>query len=584
MERVRLPYGISNYQRLISCRYYYVDKTAYIEHLENLNEPYIFFLRPRRFGKSLFVSMLGYYYGFEFREKFNDLFGNYYIGKSPTPEVNSYHILKFDFSRISTDTSEKTLEGFLSNVREGINDFINHYRLCDKKEREGILSKTEPTEVLKAFFGTFKGNEPEKAIYILIDEYDHFANELIAFNFNKFKTLISGNGFVRKFYEAIKTATQEGIVDRIFATGVTPITLDSLTSGFNIASNISLEPEFNAMMGFTSDEVESLINDICKACPTCKKEKILKEMEDWYNGYLFNKEGSERVYNPDMVLYFTNGFSKNNRCKYPEEMLDTNIASDYGKVRNLIGVQERKQNIGIIEELIEKGEINSQITRQYNFERDFDSQDFISLLFYMGLITIKEGAFGILKFYIPNYVIKGLYLRYFMKILETENGIKLNTDELYTAMEEMALKANTDPYLKLIENVLKNLSNRDYIKLDEKHVKILFVAYAMFSNIYYIKSEYEVEKSYPDILFLYREPYKPPYQFIFEIKYLKKGDRGKLDVVREEAKEQMRRYLETDEIKKLENLKACVVIFVGDRTEVVESIITSRINPQSHSI
>jgi hypothetical protein len=503
-----------------------------------MSEPYIFFLRPRRFGKSLFVSMLSYYYGMEHKDKFTTLFGKYYIGKNPTPQASAYYVLNFDFSRIMTETVESTLRGFSINVRSGISLFNNKYRLFDDETIDKIFSFTNPNEILIEFFSAFDKNRHDQSIYLLIDEYDHFANELIAFNFDHFAEIVSKNGFVRKFYEAIKAATFQGIVEKLFATGVTPITLDSLTSGFNIATNLTRETELNEMMGFTKHEVETLIDEICKLCPSCDKTQIIDDMRDWYNGYLFKENAKERVYNPDMVLYFTKAMNKREECPYPDEMLDTNIASDYGKVRHLMYVKNREQNLKIIETLIQDGELNSEITRQYSFEKEFDSKDFISLLFYLGMITIKENIYNVLKLTFPNYVIKGLYLQNFLRIIETENNIQLNTDQLYKAVIELTGKANIIPFLSLIEQVLKNLSNRDAMRFSEKHVKILFVGYAMLMNVYYVKSEYEVERNYPDIMFLYRNPYKPPHQFVFELKYLKKADKTKLDTVKVEAQEE----------------------------------------------
>jgi hypothetical protein len=412
----------------------------------------------------------------------------------------------------------------------------------------------------------------ENIIYLLIDEYDHFANELIAFNFDEFSNIISKNGLVRIFYETIKRATFDGIVGRFFATGITPITLDSLTSGFNIASNISLKKQFNEMMGFTEQEVRTLIDEICKNCPNCDKETIMNDMKDWYNGYLFYQGARERVYNSDMALYFANSLLKDETCSYPEQMLDINVASDYGKMRNLIHVKDRAQNMSIIQELIEKSELYSQITIQYSFEKEFDTKDFISLLFYSGLITIIGSQGARLRFSIPNYVIKQLYWDFFLKIVKENTTIKISPYELEDAFYELAYDNKINRFVSFIENTLSNLSNRDFITFSEKHIKLLFIVYANLSNLYFIKSEYEVQTGYPDIMFLYRKPFKPPYQFIFELKYLKKSDKEKLGSLKEEALKQMRNYLNTDEVKALENLKAYVIIFVGEKAEVIEEI------------
>ncbi|OQY10180.1 MAG: 9-O-acetyl-N-acetylneuraminate esterase, partial [Fusobacteriia bacterium 4572_132] len=227
MNRKKIPYGISNFEKLIKENYYFIDKTKYIEILENLNEQYLIYLRPRRFGKSLFVSMLEYYYGIEYKD--NNLFNELYIGKKPTQKRNSYYILKFNFSGINTNTDEKTRKGFNNNIIESIKNFIFNYELDEYKIKENH----EASDILRTFFSYVRKKIKGK-IYVLIDEYDHFANEILGFNYEFFKKSVAQNGFVRKFYEELKNETGSGLVDRIFITGVTPITLDSLTSGFNI--------------------------------------------------------------------------------------------------------------------------------------------------------------------------------------------------------------------------------------------------------------------------------------------------------------------------------------------------------------
>ena len=243
----KLPYGISNYQDLIEDNYYYVDKTKYIEKLENLAEKRIMFLRPRKFGKTLFTSTLENYYDLKKADKFEKLYGETYIGKNPTKLKNSYHILKFNFSGIDTTNEETTMKGFKEKVSIAIGGFINKYGLDfyvnPDLTAEGLLS---------SLIEAFKIQKTEDKIYVIIDEYDHFANELLGFNTNQFKNLVSKNGKVRKWYEILKEGT-ESVIDRIFITGVAPITLDSLTSGFNIGLDITQDRDFNAMIGFTEE-------------------------------------------------------------------------------------------------------------------------------------------------------------------------------------------------------------------------------------------------------------------------------------------------------------------------------------------
>ncbi|RKZ75771.1 MAG: AAA family ATPase, partial [Gammaproteobacteria bacterium] len=546
--------------------YYYVDRTAYIEKLEQANEPYIFFLRPRRFGKSLFISILRHYYGIEFTEQFAQLFGNYYIGQHPTPKANSYAVLYLEFSRIDTTTRESTFEGFLRNVVSGVHRFLETYTTLSKSDIKQILSQKSPESVLVKLFEYY--HEPN--IYVLIDEYDHFANEIMAFNLDHFSDFVSRNGFVRKFYEAIKEATGQGIVTRFFATGVTPITLDSLTSGFNIAANLTTHFYFHEMMGFTESEVGTLLK---KTAPELSKEehqRVLDDLKKWYNGYLFAPDAEFRLYNPDMVLYFLKEFAYKNT--YPRTLIDLNIASDYGKLRRLFRLGSSEHYKVVLEGLIETGQVEALLTQQFSFEKSFDQDDFISLLFYMGLVTIHQTRLSRFKFSFPNYVIKELYLEFFIKSLKEQFQLDFEINDVRDKLEQLALDNNIKPFVSLTEKALKTLSNRDFISFDEKYIKALFVGFASLSNLYFIKSEPEMEQKYPDILFLYRQPYAPNYQFLLELKYLNKKQRSRLNEKRKEAINQIKNYRQFPEIQHLENLKSWVIVFVGEKAEVVEEI------------
>ena len=561
--KIKLPYGISNFKRLVLDGYHYVDKTKYIEEFEACNEPYMFFLRPRRFGKSLFVSQLRYYYGIEHKDHFDQIFANCYIGKNPTSKANTYHVLHLEFSRIDTSTEKSTYEGFLENVRNCIKAFIKQYGNLKSTEKTEILSETRPNIMLMKLFSSYS----EAKIYVIIDEYDHFANEILAFNFNQFTTFVGKNGFVRKFYETIKTAAGDGIVDYFFGTGVTPITLDSMTSGFNIATNVSTQESFNDALGFTHQEVEQLIKLII---PDENHSEIVDDIKKLYNGYLFSRHANKRIYNPDMVLYYLNEFQKNSIP--PDELVDTNIASDYGKIKKLFALQEPFRNSQVLDELMELNETTATLTPQYSFERDFDRDDFVSLLFYLGLISINRDHLDALIFSIPNYVIKALYRAFFIDFIKSENNLEFQIADVKSAIRDLAQKNQIHSFIQLIDNALKNLSNQDFKKFDEKYIKALFVGFASLSKLYFIKSEPEIDNKYPDILFLHRPPFFPKYQFLFELKYVSKAGEKSLKNQTNKAVTQVKEYLAFEEIRRLNNLKAYVLIVVGNEIKVIKEI------------
>lgn len=566
---IKIPYGISDFGKLVQGGYYFVDRTGYIETLEGLGAPYLIFLRPRRFGKSLWISILHHYYGLEHKEDFEALFGKYHIGRQPTPLANSYLVLRLEFSRVDTTTEEGTYQGFLSNVREGVEACMQTYPdLFPKAERPDVLLKASPVEVLKSFFSVVR-NLPHK-IYLLIDEYDHFANELISFNLSHFGKIVTKNGFVRKFYETIKTGTAEGIVDRIFITGVTPLTLDSLTSGFNIGSNLSLDWGLQAMLGFTEEEVAGLM--IAVGVPEAELPEVMDQVRDWYNGYHFStRPQNGGLYNPDMALYFAEHYQRYQSA--PEEMLDTNIASDYGKLRNLFGIGGTEfESFQVLERLLGEEEISVRITPEFSFAKTFTVNDFISLLYYMGLLTIKGKRLSLAAVGIPNEVIRKLYFDYFASLIHSRIEQSPDALNLQEAILTMAEQNKPAPLLQIVSDTLSQLSNRDWIHFDEKHLKMVLVSYLYSSQLYLIKSEYEAGQKYVDLLLLRRPPFPVPHQFAFELKFLQQKKAAELPAAIEEGRAQLRRYLEREDLQQLEGLKAWLAVFVGTELKHLEEV------------
>ena len=468
----KLPYGISDYERLIENDYYYVDKTKYIEKLENLAEPYIMFLRPRKFGKTLFTSTLENYYDIKKVEKFEKLYGETYIGKNPTKLKNSYHILKFNFSGIDTANEETTMKGFKEKVLIAIGGFINKYGLDfyvnPDLTAEGLLS---------SFIEAFKIQKNEEKIYVIIDEYDHFANELLGFNTNQFKNLVSKNGKVRKWYEILKEGT-ESVIDRIFITGVAPITLDSLTSGFNISSDKTQNAKFNEMMGFSQTELKELMNE--QNITEKEQEEIIPIMKENYDGYKFSIYGKEKMYNSNMCLYFLNNYLEDGRI--PNQLIDVNIASDYSKLGKMLDLCKGEEREKIIEKTVSGEGIVSEITQKFNPAIEFTETDLVSMLYYLGYLTIAGEEFEKPKLKIPNRVMKEIYSDYFLEILSKNADLRINESEYNEILREIALEGKIDKIVEMLEKYLKKLSNRDYIKFDEKYVKLIFFCIAMNLN------------------------------------------------------------------------------------------------------
>ena len=557
----KLPYGISNYEELIEEGYYYIDKTMYIEKLESLAEKRIIFLRPRKFGKTLFTSTLENYYDIKKEQKFQSLFGETYIGKNPTKLKNSYYILKFNFSGIDTSNTETTINGFKSKVISSIKMFVEKYELDFY-----INEEDEPENILDNLIKAFNIQKSEQKIYVIIDEYDHFANELLGFNTDQFKNLVSKNGKVRKWYEILKEGT-ESVVDRIFITGVAPITLDSLTSGFNISSDKTQDREFNEMMGFTVNELKELMTR--QGITEEEQEKLLPIMKENYDGYKFAVYGKEKMYNSNMCLYFLNEYTRFKEI--PTRLIDVNIASDYSKLGKMLDLCKGEEREKVIEKTVSGEGIVSEIREKFNPAIEFTETDLVSMLFYLGYLTIdgEEVGYPILK--IPNNVMKEIYSDYFLRILRDET--KVDIGENYTEIaRELAIEGKIDKAIELLGKYLKNLSNRDYIKFDEKYVKLIFYCIVMNLKIYRVKSEMEVQRKYPDILLIPRDISKNYKGIMIEFKYLKKEEKDRLKEKQEEAKKQIKEYMNFEEIKELKNLNSYTVIAVNDEL-YIEKII-----------
>ena len=554
----KLPYGISNYEELIADGYYYVDKTKHIELLENLAEKRIIFLRPRKFGKTLFTSTLENYYDIKKADKFEELFKNTYIGKNPTKQKNKYHILKFNFSGIDTTNEETTIKGFKNEIASSIKVFVEKYDMNfivnTEDEAEGILDN-----LVKAF-NIQRRNEK---IYVIIDEYDHFANELLGFNTNQFKNLVSKNGKVRKWYEILKKGT-ESVIDRIFITGVAPITLDSLTSGFNIGLDITQNAKFNEMMGFTKDELIKMIEDI--GLTKEEQEEILPIMKENYDGYKFSLDGTEKMYNSNMCLYFLNRYLE--QRKVPHQLIDVNIASDYSKLGSMLDLCKGEEREKIIEKTVSGEGIIGEITAKFNPAIEFTEKDLVSMLFYLGYLTIGGQEFEMTELKIPNKVMKEIYTEYFMKILSNNTNMQITDSEYVEILREVAIEGKIEKLVGLAQKYLENLSNRDYVKFDEKYVKLIFYCISMNFKVYRIKSEMEVQRKYPDILLIPKDRSKNYKAVMIEFKYLKKEEESKLQEKQEEAKKQIEEYAEMEEIKEIPNMNKYTVVAVNDKLNV----------------
>ena len=559
---LKMPYGISNYEKIVNDGYYYVDKTMYIEKLENLPETNIMFLRPRKFGKTLFTSVLENYYDKNKKESFEKLYGNTYIGKNPTKLKNSYCILRFNFSGINTENEETTMKGFKEKVTISIEGFTKKYGI------EFYINPEQTVEgMTRSLIEAFKIQKPQEKIYIIIDEYDHFANELLGFNPEQFRNLVSKNGKVRKWYEILKEGT-ETVVDRIFITGVAPITLDSLTSGFNIGTDITQDEEFNEMIGFTEEELKEILKN--QEISLKEQEKIIPIMKENYDGYKFCLKAKNQIYNSNMCLYFLSRYIR--LGEIPDKLIDTNIASDYSKIGKMLDLCKGENRLEILRKTVQGEPIVNTIIEKFNPAIEFTENDMISMLYYLGYLTISGEDLGKPELTIPNKVMKEIYADYFMQMMDKEAEFRIDNNANQEILIQLAKEGRIDKIVEILKIYLNNLSNRDLIKFDEKYIKLIFYCIAMNIKAYSTKSEMEVNRNYPDILLVPRDSSKGYKAVMVEFKYIKKGEVAKLEDKQKEAKEQIERYSSFEDIKDIQGLRKYTIV-VATNDIYVEEIV-----------
>jgi hypothetical protein len=559
----RLPYGNSNFERLITENYAYVDKTRFIELLENEANSYLFFTRSRKFGKSLFFSMLSHYYDINSANKFDTLFGDLYIGKHPTPKRNSYVVLKFNFSGLDTNSEDDFKISFSGNIRISVLDCLeDHKNYIPDVEKfiQECKHQQSIAEMINIAFTAAKSID--RKIFVVIDEYDHFANDLIALGTTSgddiYRKIIRANGLVRDFYETLKKGS-ETTIDRILLTGITPIMLDDLTSGFNISNSLSLKQQYNELLGFTQEEVEWL-----REVTGVDKSLIKVDMEFLYNGYLFHPNGKNKVYNPSMILYF---FDQVSTCEdNPEYIIDENLKMDYGRLRRLV---TDEQNSATLQTIAQDNSILSDIVLKFSIDELHENKSFVSLLFYMGLLTIERAEEGSLRLKIPNYSIKTVYWEYIMRLTQDRNeDVLIDFSELKAAIRELAFRENPTLFIDCVSrNIFSRLSNRDLKRFSEKYIKIILLSGLCQSKLYVPITEMEVTKGYTDI-WLKRSHLFPeiPCEWVWELKYVKKEEATNeafLQEKRDEARAQLEKYRDSHLFAGRTDVRYLSIIFIG---------------------
>jgi len=591
----KIPYGISDYGLIRRDNHYYVDKTSYLKTIQDAGQ-YLFFIRPRRFGKSLQLAVMEGYYDVFYKDRFEELFKGTWIYDHPTDERGKYLVLFLNFSAVEPDP-EKMEPSFLNHVQNNAVNFIQKYSdyLSTNPKKDYFAQKTEDSQsasgILSGLLSLCKGAQQQ--LYVIIDEYDNFANTLLSTAGQKaYEKLTRGPGFFRSFFNVLKsgTGTMDAPVTRSFITGVSPITMDDVTSGYNIGKNVSLDHNFNRMLGFTKDDVIEMIEYYrSKGLIKHPTDYLLAVMTQWYGNYLFSKKDDVRLFNSDMVLYFLDNYMSGQEL--PEDLIDSNVRIDYVKLRHLI-ILDRDQrgkakkpvpngNFNKLKKIIEEGGTSSKIEKGFPLEKLVDENNFKSLLFYLGLLTIKGQEKNKLRLEIPNETARRLYYNYIEEAYNETGIFSLDMSEYSDLMTDMAYDGKWEPLFEYLTGRMnKSMSLRDLIT-GEKSIQAFLNVYLGLSDIYIIHSEKELNKGYADIVM---EPFlaryeEMKYSYLLEIKYIPKKEgkaQKKLEKnirqLRVEAEDQLKRYTGDEKFNKTigqTTVVKLVLIFCGNELEYI---------------
>nr|CAA6821893.1 MAG: PD-(D/E)XK nuclease superfamily protein [uncultured Thiotrichaceae bacterium] len=536
---IKFPYGHSDFHSLRTEGYLYLDRTQHIAELEASGKQLIF-LRPRRFGKSLLLSTLENYYDINRVEDFDTLFGDLDIGRNPTSEKNQYMVLRWDFSKVSAQGDTATIR---HNLFDHINQTISGFQDDYQSQLRSTINIT-PHNAIASFDALAQAVASSGyKLYLLIDEYDNFANEVLMQVHNssqqRYEELVQSEGILKTLFKSIKANASEGKIGRVFTTGISPVVLSDMTSGYNVATNIYLTPKFNALCGISHDELAEITTQVSK---TCQQEDglpaTLDTLRTFYNGYRFCSDSQQDcVYNPTLVFYFLRDYQE--YCSPPERILDGNLAMDAGKIRYIAGLPNGES---IIRQIIDEQPalVLDALEDRFGVEaledrfgvealREMQSgQKFmLSLLYYFGVLTISgRSALGELAFGVPNLVIRSLYVEELRKrvLPDAQDG-----DKVQHLARDFYRTADLQPLAEFMENqYFRVFSNRGYRWSNELTIKTAFLTLLFNDNFYIMDSEPALARGYSDLTLIVR-PNMRQYalqDIVLEFKYLSLADVG----------------------------------------------------------
>ena len=536
-----IPYGISSFKQVREENKYLVDKTRFFEQME-LAGNFLFLVRPRRFGKSLFLNMLEAYYDINEKDNFDKLFAGLYVADHPTGNRNKYLVMHLDFSQIQGDVDliAENLNIYLTNQ---CNLFALKYKQFYPAELTQLLQQATTGSSKLNLIGNLS-RQLGIRLYLIVDEYDNFTNDVLNTKGQQaYHELTHGTGIYRELFKKFKP-----VFDRIIMLGVSPITLDDLTSGYNIALNITMDPRFNQMLGFSEDDVRQMIRyykEVGAIKPEVTEDSIIADMKPWYDNYCFAKACFDKepsMFNSDMVCYYLSNLI--GLGQRPDEIVDPNTMSDYGKMKRLIEIDQLEgDRLNVIHDIAEHGFIYGQIVSHFPAERMMEFGNFVSLLYYYGMLTIGGVRGESLKLVIPNNNVRIQYYHYMLDEYQTINALPIS--DLRNAFDGAALDGDWQPLISFICKAYHDTTAIRQLIEGERNLQGFMNAYLTLTNYYLVAPEMEFSHGYCDFFLLPNYAVYPMvrHSYILELKYLK-ADATDAEADRQwsEAREQIKTY------------------------------------------
>ena len=514
-----VPYGISDFEQVRKENKYLVDKTMFFEKMERAGN-FLFLVRPRRFGKSLFLDMLESYYDINQKDNFQELFKGLYVADHPTKEQGEFLVMHLDFSIVGSDL-ENLYENFNQYLSQRCLLFANKYAAYYPDDfMEYMQWEKTGMGMLNLIHGY--SHELRLKLYLIVDEYDNFTNNVLNVKGQQaYHELTHGTGFYRDIFKLFKP-----MFHRIIMLGVSPITLDDLTSGYNIALNMSLDARFNQMLGFSEEEVRQMIRyykEVGAIGEDKTEDDIIADMKPWYDNYCFARRSfatDPKMFNCDMVCYYMSTLVDTGYR--PEDLVDPNTMTDYGKLKRLIEIDNMEENrLRIIHEITEKGYIQGILVGHFPAERIMDYDNFVSLLYYYGMLTIGGVEGELLTLIIPNNNVRLQYYRYLRD--EYREIAPVSTTELSICYGRAALHGDWRPLIEFICKAYHDTTAVRQLIEGERNLQGFMNAYLTLTNYYQVAPEMEFSHGYCDFFLLPNYLTYPmvAHSYILELKYLK---------------------------------------------------------------